>query len=387
MTSRIQCRTVAAVGVKMPKVSVVMPVYNGVRFVAKAIDSVLAQDFEDWELIVINDGSTDGTADVLADFTDMRIHVISQANGGEAVARNRGLDEAHGEYVGFLDADDLYLPNALCDMSAFLDAHSEADALFSDGYFCDEGGSTLGSLSDIRPGPYTGNILEPLVLDPTVIAGIICTLSRRKVITDSGVRFDPSLVIGPDWDFWIHLSRAARFGYLNRPTCMYRVHQTNVTRTSGAERRRSDLVRGRMKVLNAPWFGDLSLVTRIRFYYDLLVNLVGDQPDQQQAIMSSPKFTDLPAGSQADLLRLAASHHLGRQEQVEFSLECLRRSLVLQPGSSKGRALLYLGSRSPTFTAAALGSWRRVRHALDVARSVGRRKPRPAPAALSPASE
>ena len=169
----------------MPKVSVIMPVYNGIRFVAKAIESVLAQDYQDWELIVVNDGSTDGTAEALASFTDTRIRVISQANGGEAVARNRGLDAISGEYVAFLDADDLYLPNALADMVAYLEAHAETDAVCSDGYFCDEADRLLGRMSEVRPQVQPGNILEKLVIDPAVVGPPVFVMARRTCILEA----------------------------------------------------------------------------------------------------------------------------------------------------------------------------------------------------------
>ncbi len=371
----------------MPKVSVIMPVYNGARFVGKAIESVLAQNFQDWELIVVNDGSTDATAAVLAGFSDGRIHVIHQPNGGEAVARNRGLDALSGGYVAFLDADDLYLPNALEDMSDYLDAHPEADALFSDGYFCDESDRPLGRLSDVRPGPFTGIILEPLVLNAAVIAGIICTMTRGTAIKDSGVRFDPALVIGPDWDFWIQLARTARFGHLNRLTCMYRVHQNNITVTSGTTRRRMDLVRGRLKVMNAAWFAELSLPTRSQFLRDLLIGLLDDQPDQQDAIMAAPSFLALPTETQANLLRLVASSHLGKRQNTEFALDCLRRSLKLQPDSPKGCVLFQLGSRNPVLATAVLLAWQHVHRVITGVSAFGRRKPKPVPAALRPIQE
>ena len=371
----------------MPKVSVIMPVYNGVRFVAKAIESLLAQDFRDWELIVVNDGSTDGTADVLAGFTDDRIHVFHQANGGEAVARNRGLDAVSAEYVAFLDADDLYLPNALGDMSAYLDAHPEAHALFSDGYFCDENDRPLGRLSEVRPGPFTGNILEPLVLDPAVIAGIICTMTRRATISDSGVRFDPALVIGPDWDFWIHLARYAQFGYLDHLTCMYRVHQTNITLTSGAKRRKADLVRGRLKVMTSDWFEALSIGTRRKFFYNLLVALLGNDPGQQQTIMEAPAFQTLPVDLRADLLRLVASNHLTKRRENKFAIDCLRQSLQLQPNNQKSRVLLRLADTNPALAAAILSAWKVGHRAQARVRTLGQRRTKPVPAALMPASE
>jgi glycosyltransferase involved in cell wall biosynthesis len=369
-----------------PHISVIMPVYNGVRFVGKAIESVLAQDFQEWELVVVNDGSTDGTAEVLASFTDARIHVLSQPNSGEAVARNRALDAVSGEYVAFLDADDLYLPNALADMAAHLALHEEADGVCSDGYFCDEDERLLGRMSEVRPQVQPGYILEKLVIDSTVIGPPIFCMVRRACILQAHARFDPNLVIGPDWDFWIQLARHVRFDYLDRLTCMYRIHQNNITVTSGTTRRRRDLLRGRLKVLNADWFAELSLPTRTQFFYNLLIDLLADQPDQQDAIMAAPPFLALPAGAQANLLRLVASSYLGKRQNSEFALKCLRRSLELQPDSPKGRVLLQLGSRSPALAAAVLSVWQHAHGILTAARSFDQRKPKPVPAALMPKS-
>lgn len=369
---------------RMPRSSVIMPVYNGARFVGKAVESVIAQDFQDWELIVINDGSTDETADVLAGFTDSRIRVIHQANGGEAVARNRGLDAAGGEYVAFLDADDLYLPTALADRVEYLATHDEMDAVCSDGYFCDENERLLGRMSEVRPQVQPGNILETLVIDPTTVGPPVFIMLRHACIRKTGARFDANLVIGPDWDFWIQVARQAQFGYLDRQTCMYRIHQSNITLTAGLDRRRTDLVRGRLKVLGSDWFAELSLPTRNQFFHNLLIGLLDDQPDQQDAITTAPTFLGLPVVAQANLLRLVASTYLGRRQDPEFALRCLRRSLELQPDSMKGRVLLQLGGRSPVLAAVAVWAWKQAHRIVTRIRTLGQRRPKPVPAALRP---
>lgn len=371
----------------MPKVSVIMPAYNAECFIAQAIESVLNQTLTNWELIVVNDGSTDGTAEVLAGYTDERIRVTHQVNGGEAVARNRGLDAVKGEFVAFLDADDLYLPNALASMVRYLSSNPEVDVLLSDGYFCDEHGKPLMRLSEHRPGPYTGDILEPLVLSASVISGIICTMSRRTAIERSGARFDPTLVIGPDWDFWIQLARHARFGYLDQLTCMYRMHQTNITTAAGAQRRKADLVRGRLKVLNAGWFATLSLGTRRAFFYGLLTDLLAGDPQQQAEILQTSAFRALPPAAQADLLRHVASDHLSRLAQPAFAVACLRQSLTLEPASRKGRVLYLLASRSPGLAAVALAAWGRGRKALAFTRSVRRHGAKPVPGLRQPGKQ
>ncbi|MBP5791053.1 MAG: glycosyltransferase family 2 protein [Kiritimatiellae bacterium] len=107
------------------KISIVMPVFNGAAHVSGALESLLGQDFKDWEAVIVDDGSTDATASVVEGYAarDGRIRLVRQKNGGVSVARNRGIDEARGEWVAWLDADDLYVPDALSSVAALIDAH------------------------------------------------------------------------------------------------------------------------------------------------------------------------------------------------------------------------------------------------------------------------
>lgn len=97
----------------MVKISVILPVYNSDKYIRKAVESVLAQSFSDFELIIVNDGSTDNTLNILNDFDDSRITIVNQSNQGPGASRNRALDIINGEYVMFLDSDDWYHPDAL----------------------------------------------------------------------------------------------------------------------------------------------------------------------------------------------------------------------------------------------------------------------------------
>jgi glycosyltransferase involved in cell wall biosynthesis len=110
----------------MTTVSIVMPTYNRADTIKRAIDSVMAQTFQDWELLIVNDGSTDATEDVLQAASDPRIKVFRQANRGFTEARNAGIRMAHGEYLAFLDSDDEYLPHHLELTIAYLQAHPQA---------------------------------------------------------------------------------------------------------------------------------------------------------------------------------------------------------------------------------------------------------------------
>jgi glycosyltransferase involved in cell wall biosynthesis len=367
------------------RVSVITPVYNGAEFLAQAIDSLLAQTMKDWELVIVDDGSTDATPEVIDGYDDPRIFRIRQPNSGEAVARNTGLRLASGEYVGWLDADDLYLPNALTDLSEFLDARRDVDVVYSDGYLCDEHGKLLTRLSDHRTGVHVGNVLEQLVLSSEITAPV-CALMRRSAVRRYGITFDPDLVIGPDWDFWIQLAACdASFGYMDKLTCLYRVHTRNITRLSGQEKRRRDLVSGRMKVLRSAWFDALSTATRRKFFYHLAVELLAGQPDRQREILRHHRFGQLPVAIQAALWRHVAVDYLRRGADPDFAAECLGASQSL--GGDLRTLLLtktvqYRVGRS--ISRRVLRAWRAGRSAFQLMRHPGRHRPKPVPAALGP---
>ncbi len=302
----------------MPLISIIMPVYNGARFLQHTLDSLLAQTCGDWELIVVDDGSTDTTPELLAQYDDQRFIKIRKDNGGEAHTRNVGLKHASGEFIAFLDADDLYLPTALADMAAFLAAHREYDAAFSDGYLCDENDQILSRLTEHRSGVYTGNILEPLVLTADVITVPVCTLTRRMVIQQHQIEFDEKLVIGPDWDFWIRLARYAHFGYLDKPTCMYRVHLTNITRTAGIQKRRADLLYGRLKVLNASWFPESIPIYAPKILLQPARRTAGPAGFTTTGCLRSPELSSITRRKSSRLI--AASGHVGAAQPGRIRL-------------------------------------------------------------------
>jgi glycosyltransferase involved in cell wall biosynthesis len=367
----------------MAKVSVITPVHNGATYLGAALDSVLEQAMGSWELIVVDDGSTDATPAVLSRYTDPRIVTVRQAHSGEAAARNTGLRYATGEYVGFLDADDLFLPNALADLTAFLDQHPEYEVVYSDGYVRDENDRRFTRLSEYRPGSYTGDVLEPMTLTSCIIS-LSCLLARRATIERNDIAFDRRLVIGPDWDFGIQLARHGRFGYVDALTCVYRVHQTNITRTAGRHRRNEDLILVRTKILNAEWFSELSVPTRRQLCYQLLIELLTGQPGRQHAIMESLQFRNLPVGEQSALMRHVAAAHLLRGAESEFAVQCLVAAQRLQPRDRKTNLLLRITQRrfGKLAIPGLLRVWQLCHRATHSLLTAGQYRPKRPPAAL-----
>ncbi len=119
----------------MPKISIITPAYNAERTILETIESVQNQTFSNFELIVINDGSKDRTLDLLQTIKDERLKIFSYENGGVAIARNRGLSHATGDFIAFIDADDLWTPDKLELQLAALQKHPEAGVAYSWTYF------------------------------------------------------------------------------------------------------------------------------------------------------------------------------------------------------------------------------------------------------------
>ena len=182
----------------MPKVSVIVPIYNAEKLLFRSVESVLRQSMPDWELLLVNDGSTDGSLAVCREYekNDARIRVTDKPNGGVSSARNAGLDAAAGEYIAFLDSDDCYEPDALENL---LREAERADASVVIGsvkeVFPDKGNAEKDIFFSPCVMTETKDILHQFLLDPNGLFVCWNKLYRRELIGD--LRFE-SLTIGED---------------------------------------------------------------------------------------------------------------------------------------------------------------------------------------------
>lgn len=200
-----------------PTFSVVIPLYNRAGIVTKTIRSVLAQDFQDFEIVIVDDGSQDDPEPVIAAIGDPRIRYIRQANGGGGAARNRGIEEARGRYIAFLDSDDQFLPGKLSIMAAALPADDDDTVLYSQ-MRVDRGVDRYWVRPErgIREGEDVGEYLfcaNQFMQTSTLV--VPAGLAKR-------VRFDPALKKGQDLDFSVRLQVAgARFRMIEQPLTIW----------------------------------------------------------------------------------------------------------------------------------------------------------------------
>lgn len=199
-----------------PFFSVVVPTYNRLQSVKKAVESVLTQSCRDFELIVVDDGSTDGTGSILASITDERFRYLQQVNSGGAKARNAGIDVAKGVWIAFLDSDDEYLPNKLQRIREFVIAN-DVDVVYSQVLV--NRGEGVTALKPTRGLLANERVDEYLFCDGQTIqtSSIVVRASvARKV------RFLDGLKKGQDLDFSVRLAASgARFGFLGAPLAIW----------------------------------------------------------------------------------------------------------------------------------------------------------------------
>lgn len=244
--------------VHMPSVSIILPTYNRARFLPDAFDSIAKQSFSDWELIVVDDGSTDDTEAVTREWTTRlgpRVRYIKQENRGAYGARNTGLDHVTGRYVAFFDSDDLWLPHHLAKSVAALDASADVSWVYAACRCIDAHGTVVQpSTFDLPDGPRPFRRLRVrpigslnVIDDPEVVscqlthglyAGLQNSVIRREVF--EGQRFYEDSRVVDDVMFLVRaLVRGARIGYINDVHVIYRIHDDNSSASSTATNRTS----------------------------------------------------------------------------------------------------------------------------------------------------
>ncbi|HVO26477.1 MAG TPA: glycosyltransferase [Candidatus Margulisiibacteriota bacterium] len=234
----------------MPRVSVVIPAFNRAALIRETLDSVLAQTYRDFEVIVVDDGSTDDTPPILAEYErDARLRVIRQANQGEGAARNAGIDAARGEYVALVDSDDVWRADKLERQVALLVDTPGLAWVYADAYAFDHDTRTVLYAMGQRVRQYEGHIARQLLMvdfvpSPTPVV-------RRAVFDEVGY-FDARLPAGgltegthsgehgwarpwcTDWDMWLRI--AARYAVRRdpQPLAGYRIHATMMSQQASA---------------------------------------------------------------------------------------------------------------------------------------------------------
>lgn len=209
----------------MSKIDVIIPAYNAAKFVGEAVESALAQTYPDKQIIVVDDGSTDATKQVLSKYEE-RIRYIYQSNQGVAAARNKGIHAGTGKYIAFLDADDIWYPEKLEKQIAVLENNQKAGFVYCDNFFVNEK-RQLSESYGYKVFLKKGNILPDLFCRYFLITSSL--LMRRACFEWIGY-FDESLKVGEDYDFFLKLAFAFPAEVIEEKLWERRVSKTSLSR-------------------------------------------------------------------------------------------------------------------------------------------------------------
>ena len=232
ITQNAQCRNLfhnvlclseaKGMDIKMPKISIVLPTYNGEKYIRESIDSIIRQTFTDWELIIVNDCSTDGTQEIIDSYVkqDSRIKTIkNDINQKLPKSLNIGFNHVQGEYLTWTSDDNMYYPEALEVMNDYLNKNLKCPMVCSDMIVIDHKGEKVGD--------YVNYNDENIFLNNCVGASF---MYRKNVLKDVG-EYDPERFLVEDYDYWLRIIfRYGKLGYINRPLYAYRVHERSLTK-------------------------------------------------------------------------------------------------------------------------------------------------------------
>ncbi|MFV0388976.1 MAG: glycosyltransferase family 2 protein [Pyrinomonadaceae bacterium] len=203
---------------KTPLVSVVIPAYNAVRFVNATIDSVLAQTFQDFEILAVDDGSTDNTKEILEAYGD-KIRYLPKKNGGVSSARNYGIEKAKGKYIAFLDADDVWMPEKLEKQVALMDSKEDVGLCYVATQKVDEELNYLNSIPANAYDDYTRSLL----LNLNIVSGSCSSAMVRHDVISQTDGFDSQFTTYADWEMWLRLSLLTNCAPINEELVKYRM--------------------------------------------------------------------------------------------------------------------------------------------------------------------
>jgi len=224
-----------------PKISVIMPVYNGEKYLKESIESILAQSFKDFELLIINDASKDNSEEIIKSYKDARIKLINnEENLGLVGALNKGIDSSAGEYIARMDQDDISLPNRFETQLNFMEAHREIG-------LCGSWVKNIGvNEGYINKKESDTDELKAMLLFYTPLAHPTVFI-RKKILDEYNLRYDGNFEYCEDYDLWSRISEFAKISNIEKVLLLYRVHDTNMSNVySDKQRGKAEIIRTRL---------------------------------------------------------------------------------------------------------------------------------------------
>ncbi|MGL4880200.1 MAG: glycosyltransferase family 2 protein [Waterburya sp.] len=291
---------------KMPTVTVVIPAYNAIRYLAETMDTVLSQTYQDFEVLIVNDGSTDETPNWVNQLSEKepKVRMISQVNKGLAAARNTGIKESEGEYIAILDADDLWEPTKLQKQVDCLDKNPKAGLCYTWTALADNEGKDTGR---VVASHAEGNVWQQLTEINFVCCGST-PMIRRSCFETVGF-FAEDLRFSEDWDMWLRIAMKYPFVVVKEPLIRYRQHPNNMSKDCQSMLEGSRILIER-NFANAP----IELLHYRNRSYGCIYLYLGWRAIENQDYQQAQEFRD---------------QAIAHRPQLRFSAKCIRLTIAI----------------------------------------------------------
>ncbi len=214
----------------MPKVSVIIPTYNRAKFLPRTIDNVLCQTYQDFEILVIDDGSSDNTREIMQEYIKKhtgKIRYFYKENGGVPTARNLGIQLSNAEFIAFLDSDDIWDADKLKYQMQYMDEHPQIYMCNTDVEYIDEDDKSLGYSKRRNKIPFDGMVFRYVFQHHGIVTS---TMVVKKCVFDKIGLLDENLPIGDDTDIILRIAKSFQIGFIEKPLVKYRMHNMNISK-------------------------------------------------------------------------------------------------------------------------------------------------------------
>lgn len=284
-------------------VSIIMPAYNSERYISSAINSVMAQTYPNWELIIVNDGSVDGTELIMREFSekDSRIKCFCQSNAGQGAARNLALNHARGCYIAFLDSDDLWFPNKLNEQLKIIN-ETKVDLVFSSGFVINEQDEQIGHMNDNETNRFlSGDAAIVELINRNYVPILSVLVKKQRLIEVGGFSKERSVQNAEDYHLWFKmLAQQMTFYFSNSKLFYYRVHPNQSTKSLYKSRLKEINVFNEFYCLTGRYEPLLTRAVKDKFYKVFMSNL--NKKEYEEIFCSYRFFT---TDKSFDLLRIS----------------------------------------------------------------------------------
>lgn len=230
------------------KVSVLIPCYNAEKFIFSTVSSVLNQTYQDFEIIIVNDGCHDNTENIVKSFNDSRIVYIYQENAGPSAARNKGIKNASGDYIAFLDADDFWYPEKLKKQMKVFDENPNINIVYN-ATITEEEGTLKTHIDKYRNYPTKEDFMRYLLCNMFTISSSV--VIKKSALYEAGL-FNEDIKPAEDWDLWMRLAKNHNFYYIDEVLVKLFRPQTSLSRSGSIDNMKKNHLAILDKFFNIP---------------------------------------------------------------------------------------------------------------------------------------